>query len=528
VRIRADVRAFTQNFDYLCRVLRRLGVRPADVEDLAQEVFVVMCRRWAEYQPERSLRAWLVGISFHTAQKYFARVWRETPTEGIELCDPGPQPDDRLDAERSRWLVQRALSLLPPRDRAVLSLRELEELSMQEVADILQVPLFTAYTRLRRARTRFASAVARLQRDSSGAVPVRRALSASSVLAAERAPIAAPPDAERRALVLIRALIPTAPLAAPGPGPGAPGRPRGRLIRPSLGVGMIGALTVIAGLSLLAAAPGDAAVATPGVAAVRAADPPGVRRWAAGLRPRERSAPPAFVTAPVSPLAAGLASGLTGDWRFDEGRGSEVARDRSRLHQDCVLHEVDPESGWLSGALGGGLDVQRGWIQCPQPTLMARSSTEMTVAAWVRAATWGKRGHMAIVARQLAQDQRDSFFLGLVGPRLMFRSNVWSAAVTADRPFRRGQWVHVAFTHAADGTSRLFQDGVLAGVARGPARPDRPVRVDTPLTIGSGLNGPDNSLRGQQLAGAIDEVLTFERALSPAEVAALAAGVQPP
>ena len=213
MRIRADVQAFSDNFEYLCRLLRRLGVKPDDVEDLAQEVFVVMCRRWAEYQPERSLRSWLAGIAFNTAQKYFARVWRERPTEGIELPDLGPQPDERLQTERARWLVQQALGNLSVRDRAVLSLRELDDLSMHEVADVLQVPLFTAYTRLRRARLRFAAVMGRLELARAGS-PVAP-LTATAALALERrAQAERPGDRPRsteRALALVRGLIPTAP-----------------------------------------------------------------------------------------------------------------------------------------------------------------------------------------------------------------------------------------------------------------------------------------------------------------------------
>ena len=244
VRIRADVQAFSDNFDYLCRLLRRLGVKAEDVEDLAQEVFVVMCRRWGEYQPDRSLRSWLAGIAFNTAQKHFARVWRERPTEVIELTDLGPQPDEQLQSERARWLVLQALGNLSVRDRAVLSLRELDDLSMHEVAGVLQVPLFTAYTRLRRARLRFAAVVARLERTRPGqrAAP----LTAAAALALERQATAdAAEDAQdaqdpkhrqdrdgrrrshERAMLLIRGLIPTAPPPQPRAAERIPGPARG-------------------------------------------------------------------------------------------------------------------------------------------------------------------------------------------------------------------------------------------------------------------------------------------------------------
>ena len=442
MRIRADVQAFSDNFDYLCRLLRRLGVRADDVEDLAQEVFVVMCRRWSEYQPQRSLRAWLAGIAFNTAQKYFARVWRESPTEGLDLPDLGPQPDERLQAARARWLVQQALDDLSVRDRAVLSLRELDDLSMHEVADALKVPLFTAYTRLRRARTRFAAAVSRLER------PTAAPLSAAAALAVERQATPSSPEETRRAveraLSLIRGLIPTAPPPRPRadePSRSNPARPGWRPPRLGpVGVGLAGALVVAMGGLLVSITSGDRKVAAMSVAGSGAPAPAAAPvRLAAALAGRDRLALPVFVRQPVPPLVATLGQGLTGYWRFDEGPGSDLARDLSPARRDCLLHDVDAEGGWQSGALGGGLDVGRGWLQCSQPAIVARSATETTVAAWVRATAFPSIGFAALVARQLAEDRRDYFFLGLRGRRLVVSGRYWGAGVTATREVPRGR-----------------------------------------------------------------------------------------
>jgi RNA polymerase sigma-70 factor, ECF subfamily len=532
VRIRADVQAFSDNFEYLCRLLRRLGVKPDDVEDLAQEVFVVMCRRWAEYQPERSLRSWLAGIAFNTAQKYFARVWRERPTEGIELPDLGPQPDERLQIERARWLVQQALGNLSVRDRAVLSLRELDDLSMHEVADVLQIPLFTAYTRLRRARLRFAAVLGRLELARSGS-PVAP-LTATAVLALERrAQAERPGDRPRssaRALALVSGLIPTAPPARRRAFDRSEADVRPAPIGP-LRVGLLGSMTVAIGALLTTIAPGGERVSARAMAGIgeqapEAAPAPRPPRSVA-VSSRERRALPVFVREPVPPLVATLAQGLTGYWRFDEVPGSETVKDVSTSQRDCVLHEVDASRGWLAGALGGGLDVGRGWLRCPQPAVVARPGTELTVAAWVKVTGFPSTGYAAVVARQLAEDSRDFFFLGLKGRQLVASSRYWGAIAVATREFPRGQWVHVAFARGSDGTLRLYQDGALVGSARRVAR-DRPQLVDTPVTIGSDLNGPENTRRGQQLKGAVDEVLTYDRALPPEQIAALAAGVQPP
>jgi RNA polymerase sigma-70 factor (ECF subfamily) len=169
--------AFADNFDDVLRALRRFGVAGADVEDLAQDVFVVVCRRWSAYRPDMPIRPWLTGIAFNVARRYLGRVWREVPAGEIDREDLHGDPDHDLQAAQARRLVRTALAALPARDRAVLILHELEGLPIREVAEALAVPRFTAYTRLRQARVRVARLVAQLQRP--GPARVRRAILAS-------------------------------------------------------------------------------------------------------------------------------------------------------------------------------------------------------------------------------------------------------------------------------------------------------------------------------------------------------------
>jgi RNA polymerase sigma-70 factor (ECF subfamily) len=155
----AIVAAFEDHFDYLCRALRRLGVDARHVEDLAQDVFVVMCRRWGDYQPDRPLRPWLMGIAFRVAQRHRARTVRETPALEPDCEDDSASLDERVDRARTLRLVLSALDRLPTRDRSVVVLHALEGMSMHDVAALLSIPLFTAYSRLRRARKRCAQAI---------------------------------------------------------------------------------------------------------------------------------------------------------------------------------------------------------------------------------------------------------------------------------------------------------------------------------------------------------------------------------
>ena len=64
---RSCFEAFQGEFDYLCRTLRRLGVRTEDIEDDAHEVFLVLNRKWSDYDPSRQVAASLTGRQVNTS-----------------------------------------------------------------------------------------------------------------------------------------------------------------------------------------------------------------------------------------------------------------------------------------------------------------------------------------------------------------------------------------------------------------------------------------------------------------------------
>jgi RNA polymerase sigma-70 factor (ECF subfamily) len=157
-------RAFEEQFDFVRRALLRHGVRKRDAEDLAQDVFLVMWRRWADYDLARPMRPWLSGIATRVAADHLKkRSTREEPHEGLDLQDARPEADDQLAAERSRQLVLKALAEVPAKHRALLVLHDLDDVSVDEIAAQLEVPRQTIYARLRRARVLFARVVRRLQ-----------------------------------------------------------------------------------------------------------------------------------------------------------------------------------------------------------------------------------------------------------------------------------------------------------------------------------------------------------------------------
>lgn len=163
---RSSLDAFQSEFDYLCRTLRRLGVPPRDIEDDAQEIFLVLDRKWAEYDASRPIRPYLFGIAFRVVASRRRRQRREFPN-AEEPISTWPQPDEALATARSRALVLRALARVPLPRRAVLVMHDLDEIPMRDVARTLSIPLFTGYSRLRKARKEFESAVLALGKEKA-------------------------------------------------------------------------------------------------------------------------------------------------------------------------------------------------------------------------------------------------------------------------------------------------------------------------------------------------------------------------
>lgn len=154
---------FREHAPYVWRVLRRMGVREADTEDLCQEVFVVVHRKLAEFEGRSSLRTWIYGICLRVASDHRKRahVRREQPTDELpEERRSAPQIGE-LEREQARAMLDAALSELDEDKRAVFVLYEIEQLEMKDVAEAVGCPLQTAYSRLHAARKRVTEAIER-------------------------------------------------------------------------------------------------------------------------------------------------------------------------------------------------------------------------------------------------------------------------------------------------------------------------------------------------------------------------------
>lgn len=168
----ADVRQFRAwfdaHFDYVWHTLRRLGVRPADLEDVAHDVFLAVYRNLERFDPVRPVRPWLFGFAYRLASDYRRRAYHRLERLGQELeaADPHPGALELLGQREDRELVHAALETLELGRRAVFILHELDGHAIPEVAASLGIPLNTAYSRLRLARQQFASACLRMTRGA--------------------------------------------------------------------------------------------------------------------------------------------------------------------------------------------------------------------------------------------------------------------------------------------------------------------------------------------------------------------------
>lgn len=253
--------------------------------------------------------------------------------------------------------------------------------------------------------------------------------------------------------------------------------------------------------------------------AVEAAPPD---RSAVEAAPPDRVAPDG---PPPDAPGTGLARGLIGYWRFDDGAGTR-ALDSSGQGNHGTLLGMDDRS-WVAGRIRGALrfDGATQWVRVPaSPSLDApRTTRALTVAAWVSRASGGYM-FQGVVSRQYRGTVFEHFalfadsrgFVGTVNYQPGYTGTCQGPAV----PF--GQWTHLAVTASERGVQGYVNGAQVCTLAAAPA-----LAADTtPVAIGANSDRPAVE-RDQLFSGLIDEVVLYDRALSAAEVRELAAGRGP-
>jgi RNA polymerase sigma-70 factor (ECF subfamily) len=148
----------------LIRLLSRFIRDPTEVEDVAQEAFIKAYRALPSFRGDSAFYTWLYRIGINTAKNYLVAMGRRAPTvseiesadsEGSEESGQVPDyntPENELMSRQIAETVNRAVEDLPEELRTAITLRELEGLSYEDIAAIMNCPIGTVRSRIFRAR----------------------------------------------------------------------------------------------------------------------------------------------------------------------------------------------------------------------------------------------------------------------------------------------------------------------------------------------------------------------------------------
>ncbi len=184
---RGDVKAFEMlGVKYQRRIERLIGRRVRDVDlvpDIAQETFVRAYRALPQFRGESAFYTWLYRIAVNTAKKALVDLRRdpvvsesalrggddEEETSGVENeLTSAETPETVLAAKEIAATVNSAMEALPEELRQAVTLREIEGLSYEEIAEVMNCPIGTVRSRIFRAREAISAKVKPLLENQSG------------------------------------------------------------------------------------------------------------------------------------------------------------------------------------------------------------------------------------------------------------------------------------------------------------------------------------------------------------------------
>ena len=148
----------------LGRLLSRLVRDPAEVEDVTQEAFIKAYRALPSFRGDSAFYTWLYRIAINTGKNYLVALGRRAPTTtGIDLEDAenfedadalrdSSTPESEMHGKQIAATVNKAMEALPEDLRTAITLREIEGLSYEEIANVMDCPIGTVRSRIFRAR----------------------------------------------------------------------------------------------------------------------------------------------------------------------------------------------------------------------------------------------------------------------------------------------------------------------------------------------------------------------------------------
>ena len=148
----------------LARLLSRFIRDPTEVEDVTQEAFIKAYRALPTFRGDSAFYTWLYRIGINTAKNYLVAMGRRAPTtteynsDEAEVFEEGDQlrdlntPENEMMSRQVAETVNRTLEELPEELRTAISLREIEGLSYEDIAEAMNCPIGTVRSRIFRAR----------------------------------------------------------------------------------------------------------------------------------------------------------------------------------------------------------------------------------------------------------------------------------------------------------------------------------------------------------------------------------------
>jgi RNA polymerase sigma-70 factor (ECF subfamily) len=150
-------------------LIYRIVNDPSDAADTTQDVFLKVFRGMKHFHGQSSLKTWIYRIALHEAANrrrwWFRHKAQETPIDPVapgecefsgsgedRLVDPGESPFEKFAHTEVRAAVEQALQQVPEPYRTALILRDLEEMSYEEIAEVLAISLGTVKSRITRGR----------------------------------------------------------------------------------------------------------------------------------------------------------------------------------------------------------------------------------------------------------------------------------------------------------------------------------------------------------------------------------------
>ena len=157
-----DVAAFSELVaryqDRIYRFLVRLTRSQDDALELTQETFLSAYQALPRWRPDARFTTWLFRIARNEAFDWLRRrklveFVALGDEQDLDVADPAPTPDSALETVQRLRELDRALARLPTEHREILLLREIEDMSYDEIAEVLDISLGTVKSRIARART---------------------------------------------------------------------------------------------------------------------------------------------------------------------------------------------------------------------------------------------------------------------------------------------------------------------------------------------------------------------------------------